>query len=285
MPQIGAHTFLLKEIYGLSSASNQNSGSNYPPQADDPYASTPNECIVCLTSPRDVVLLPCRHLVVCRDCAVGMVEFGAGGKVARRDEGAGEETATGGAATAGGAGTSGTSATPAAAAVAGGTTTGGRERRKKKAKGWYCPVCRQPYTSLLRLALPENAKPHRTPAASRMASRAPSIRSVHTTHTLHRQASRATLPDGAERMLEGLRPADAADSDEDEEEPVHAQHGDTAVVGDGRPQFVLGPEVDAEGEKKAEVVHMEDLAGQASQPAHVADGRTSEEIKRGWKQV
>jgi len=24
-------------------------------------------------------------------------------------------------------------------------------RRKRKAKGWFCPVCRQPYTSLLRI--------------------------------------------------------------------------------------------------------------------------------------
>jgi len=65
-----------------------------------------------------------------------MVEFGAGGKVARRDDNT--EIDTG--ATAGG------SLSPAAAPnppVAGGTTATGRERRKKKAKGWYCPVCRQ----------------------------------------------------------------------------------------------------------------------------------------------
>jgi len=109
----------------------------------DPYASTPNECIVCLTSPRDVVLLPCRHLVVCRDCAVGMVEFGAGGKVGRR-----EETGTVGAVPDDVAPSPlPLGATPVIGVtnpqVAGGTTTTGRERRKKKAKGWYCPVCRQ----------------------------------------------------------------------------------------------------------------------------------------------
>ena len=143
---IGAHTFLLKEIYGLSSTSTQAQQPTYPPNADaeaDPYASTPNECIVCLTSPRDVVLLPCRHLVVCRDCAVGMVEFGAGGKVARREDAPsgtpGEEVANGGSA-AGAAAANGTMPNPQ---VAGGTTATGRERRKKKAKGWYCPVCRQ----------------------------------------------------------------------------------------------------------------------------------------------
>lgn len=217
-----------------------------------------------------------------------MVEFGAGGKVARRDEGAGEETAG----STGAAAAAGTTAGPAASAsvptpaVAGGTTTGGRERRKKKAKGWYCPVCRQPYTSLLRLALPENAKPHRTPAASRMASRAPSIRSVHTTHTLHRQASRATLPDGAERMLEGLRP-EGADDESDEEESAAVVGSEShvgGVVSDGRPQFVLGPEVDAatvDEEKKVEVEHREE-SGQVSSPA--TEGRRSEDTK-GWKQV
>ena len=107
-------------------------------------ASTPNECIVCLTNPRDVVLLPCRHLVVCRECAVGMIECGAGGKVARREEanettGATEGGDNGGAE----AGPSGAAATGTTAAAAPTTTTGGRERRKKKGKGWFCPVCRQ----------------------------------------------------------------------------------------------------------------------------------------------
>lgn len=143
---IGTHTFLLKEIYGLSSTQN-NTSSTYPPNADgqeaDPYASTPNECIVCLTSPRDVVLLPCRHLVVCRDCAVGMIEFGAGGKVARREDNPTEGTdgaaGAGASAAGGGAAAAGAAAPP----VSGGTTATARERRKKKPKGWYCPVCRQ----------------------------------------------------------------------------------------------------------------------------------------------
>lgn len=150
--QIGHHAFLLKEIYGLASSSHNDapvsSGSGVGdsnPAGEDPMASTPNECIVCLTNPRDVVLLPCRHLVVCRECAVGMIEFGAGGKVARREEGneasgAGEVAAD---ATGenGGAGTSAAAGTTTAAPAT--TTTGGRERRKKKGKGWFCPVCRQ----------------------------------------------------------------------------------------------------------------------------------------------
>jgi hypothetical protein len=68
-----------------------------------------------------------------------MIEFGAGGKVARRDEG---DTGTG-ETPAGGADAAAAAAGAPAPPVAGGTTATGRERRKKKAKGWYCPVCRQ----------------------------------------------------------------------------------------------------------------------------------------------
>ncbi|ORY31359.1 hypothetical protein BCR39DRAFT_526283 [Naematelia encephala] len=269
---IGAHTFLLKEIYGLSSTSTQQTQTSYPPTAGDvdPYASTPNECIVCLTAPRDVVLLPCRHLVVCRDCAVGMVEFGAGGKVGRREDNA--VTAEDGAATGAGG------ATPAVPnpQVAGGTTERGRERRKKKAKGWYCPVCRQPYTSLLRLALPASAKPPRTPGASRLPSRAPSIRSVRSTNTLRRVPSIApTLPDGAERMLEGLYPH-GHDDDDDDDNMVDIE----PVAHSERPQFVLGPEVDEDDKVKEEVEHRE-VAGEGSRGSSRQDAREG----AGWREV
>ncbi|WWC62456.1 uncharacterized protein I303_105052 [Kwoniella dejecticola CBS 10117] len=286
---IGSHTFLLKEIYGLSSTSTSSTSNNtqYPPAADDPYASTPNECIVCLTSPRDVVLLPCRHLVVCRDCAVGMVEYGAGGKVGRREDG--ENGAADGAAagTTPGAGASGsgTAAAPTPQ-VAGGTTTAGRERRKKKVKGWYCPVCRQPYTSLLRLALPESSKPSPDADAeggeeshshshdlARVPSRAASVRTTRTTRSVLAPSIAPTLPDGAERMLDDLRPDDVKardgldnDNDDDEDEGDnpgtntaingHAQGG----VGVGeRPQFVIGQE-DADA-KKVETEHREHAPG------------------------
>ncbi|OCF40191.1 hypothetical protein I317_06016 [Kwoniella heveanensis CBS 569] len=266
---IGAHTFLLKEIYGLSSTSTSTS-TTYPPNQDDPYASTPNECIVCLTSPRDVVLLPCRHLVVCRDCAVGMVEYGAGGKVARREEGAndaaaGENDAAGGSG-AGGAGGSGSANTPQ---VAGGTTATGRERRKKKVKGWYCPVCRQPYTSLLRLALPESDKDATATGAgvgaelARIPSRAVSVR---TTRSLRAPSLAPTLPEGAERMLDQLRPDDVRardnddDDDDDNEEAVARAHEASESE---RPQFVVANANDEDD--KGETEHREH-AGQHEQP-------------------
>lgn len=214
--QIGAHSFLLKEIYGLSSSGAETA-------SDDPYASTPNECIVCLTSPRDVVLLPCRHLVVCRECAVGMVEFGAGGRVARREEddpgAAGTGTAAGG--TTGGIGATADAGAPALAAPPPPAPT----RRKKKAKGWYCPVCRQPYTSLLRLALPSPKEPESPGpnAGAPLLSRQQSMKSIRSTRTTRSLAP--TLPDGAEEMLSRLGPE--VDSDEEE--------GD-------RPTFVLAEE-------------------------------------------
>ncbi|KXN86687.1 hypothetical protein AN958_09774 [Leucoagaricus sp. SymC.cos] len=180
---IGPHTFQLHEIYGLTSSANAqsttsapNESHTYPPQAapttgaeeDDPSS----ECLLCLSSPREVVLIPCRHLVACKECALNMVEFGAGGNITHTSEpaapppatvtgnsGAGEgandtsngtpgttTTGTGGTPTV--APTSPTTAAPVTVAIPPVTAA----RRKRKAKGWFCPVCRQPYTSLLRIS-------------------------------------------------------------------------------------------------------------------------------------
>lgn len=107
-----------------------------------------SECLLCLSSPREVVLIPCRHLVACKECALNMVEFGAGGNITHAAEPAvpvpaviaeGPDTA-GASTTVASDGTPATvpptSATPAIPPV---TNT----RRKRKAKGWFCPVCRQ----------------------------------------------------------------------------------------------------------------------------------------------
>lgn len=92
--QIGPHTFHLHEIYGLSSASTPSTVPavnpavfTYPPTAATPADDEPSsECLVCLSSPREVVLLPCRHLVACKECAINMVEFGAGGAIMHTEE-------------------------------------------------------------------------------------------------------------------------------------------------------------------------------------------------------
>ncbi|KIY64545.1 hypothetical protein CYLTODRAFT_425102 [Cylindrobasidium torrendii FP15055 ss-10] len=153
---IGPHTFHLHEIYGLSSSS---SGSHaptaplpdtntYPPESPPQHAPVADEepsseCLLCLSSAREVVLLPCRHLVACKDCALNMVEFGAGGSITHPEETtAGDDTAANG--------DEGAEATNNQAVVP--TPAPAPTRRKRKAKGWFCPVCRQPYTSLLRIS-------------------------------------------------------------------------------------------------------------------------------------
>jgi len=154
---IGPHTFHLHEIYGLSSQSTQASHPptdathTYPPIAPPPTDDEPtSECLVCLSSPREVVLLPCRHLVACRECAVNMVEFGAGGAITHAETepapaGDNENTAQ-------------NTETPAPQEEGSGVVpqtqlaqAQAANRRKRRAKGWFCPVCRQPYTSLLRI--------------------------------------------------------------------------------------------------------------------------------------
>jgi hypothetical protein len=154
---IGPHTFHLHEIYGLSSQSTSSShpqaaspepdAHTYPPASasaapmheDEPSS----ECLLCLSSPREVILLPCRHLVACKECAINMVEFGAGGNIIHSEEAAAATTA--GEASA----TEAPASIPAAPVPA---TIAQNIRRKRKAKGWFCPVCRRPYTSLLRIS-------------------------------------------------------------------------------------------------------------------------------------
>ena len=188
--RIGAHAFHLHEIYGLAAHTGSSGDGahthptaplpapahSYPPTADASLAALGGvrgtthdadadaddataECLLCLSAPREVVLLPCRHLVACRECAVNMVEFGAGGTLVHSDP---TPTDTAPAA----AGTTGASATNASTNAESGATenteTGGNTttptpapapvvptppapttRRKRKAKGWFCPVCRQ----------------------------------------------------------------------------------------------------------------------------------------------
>ncbi|CAL1699257.1 unnamed protein product [Somion occarium] len=187
---IGPHTFHLHEIYGLSANSTTATHTvaptappalethSYPPTSP-PATSTPalqddgtsSECLLCLSSPREVVLLPCRHLVACRECAVNMIEFGAGGTIARTESNdgtsasvpAGDESTPANVETDGATGEEGgegsapapTPSDPTAAIQPVPTPViipaVNNHRRKRKAKGWFCPVCRQPYTSMLRI--------------------------------------------------------------------------------------------------------------------------------------
>ncbi|KAJ1311694.1 hypothetical protein OPQ81_010167 [Rhizoctonia solani] len=175
---IGNHTFRLHEIYGLASANAPTPAhQTYPPApaTDQDGEALPDahaqqqtyefagaECVLCLSSPREVMLLPCRHLVACKECAENMITFGAGEGVSAPADPAAEQTTTSANANTNqpSTGTPNANAnttapeplTPFQAAAAAG-------RRKRKAKGWFCPVCRQPYTSLLRISMqPLNIK-------------------------------------------------------------------------------------------------------------------------------
>lgn len=173
--KIGPHTFHLHEIYGLTSSSTtphaptHTSDHTYPPPVTPSDVNAmplpagtedemQSECLLCLSSPREVVLLPCRHLVACKECALNMVEFGAGGTITQATEGEAEPvadpianngsptalTAEGDASPVAASPAAATPPTPAAASAA----PGANARRKRKAKGWFCPVCRQRELSL-----------------------------------------------------------------------------------------------------------------------------------------
>ncbi|KAJ8462197.1 hypothetical protein ONZ45_g18021 [Pleurotus djamor] len=170
---IGPHTFQLHEIFGLSTKSHTDHAHaptaplptdasavhTYPPAATtSPIVPAPehdddpsSECLLCLSSPREVVLLPCRHLVACKECALNMVEFGAGGTITHTEEPTTATHATtednANETTNADAANNTAEAPPPEPVV----VTPAPTRRKRKAKGWFCPVCRQPYTSLLRI--------------------------------------------------------------------------------------------------------------------------------------
>ncbi|HEV7737627.1 MAG TPA: hypothetical protein VGO47_09700 [Chlamydiales bacterium] len=92
-----------------------------------------------------------------------MVEFGAGGQLVHNEDpvtlaaeyppaGEGQAGESSGAAGNGDDTQNGQPSTPAPIPAP------SRSRRKRKPKGWFCPVCRQPYTSLLRISTTVPAK-------------------------------------------------------------------------------------------------------------------------------
>jgi hypothetical protein len=87
--QVGDKAYELHELYGIdgaraaaatasSAGGGSASGSAGAPAAGSGAAARTlaeqslaagSECVVCLTEPRDTVVLPCRHLCLCDDCA------------------------------------------------------------------------------------------------------------------------------------------------------------------------------------------------------------------------
>ncbi|KZT60910.1 hypothetical protein CALCODRAFT_515044 [Calocera cornea HHB12733] len=200
---IGRHAFTLHEIYGLASGTSDPhpqpaiapppQAHSYPPTAAAPPIDTAShapECILCLSSPRSVVLMPCRHLVACKECALNMLEFGAGGTIQQPVED-GTDGAPG--EPSGAAAGNDTGVVAGLAGLASGRT---ERRRKRKVKGWFCPICRQAYTSMLRISAA-------APAGELVAEIEDETEPKDADHAHAQRASTSTVPAGWKVHEEG----------------------------------------------------------------------------------
>ena len=105
---------------------------------------------------------------------------------------------------------------------------------------------------------------------------------MHSTHTLRRPPSIApTLPDGAEMMLNRLRPEGA---DEDVSDHDHDSDHEREVEPE-RPQFVLGPGFDDE-DTKQQVEHREVAdASESTLAEQTSEARRQSQDGKGWKEA
>ncbi|XP_030877728.1 E3 ubiquitin-protein ligase MGRN1-like [Leptonychotes weddellii] len=62
--QVDRVSYLLQEIYGIENKNNQETKPS-----DEENSDNSSECVVCLSDPRDTLILPCRHLCLCNSCA------------------------------------------------------------------------------------------------------------------------------------------------------------------------------------------------------------------------
>ena len=61
----GGRTLVMKELYGTPAAPSAQSAGG----GEEHEGTNGTECVVCLSAPRCVAALPCRHLSLCEDCS------------------------------------------------------------------------------------------------------------------------------------------------------------------------------------------------------------------------
>jgi hypothetical protein len=142
---IDSNAFLLQEVYGF--LDDETGG------ADDSGA---RDCVICLSEPRDTIVLPCRHLCLCRSCARTLRNQGILGFLIQGGNDAASPTTPGGEQ----AGTPGAEATPVATPTSPNNfSLFGAPPELPSAHIQIgppkCPICRQVFHSLCAINLPQ----------------------------------------------------------------------------------------------------------------------------------
>jgi len=63
---------VLKEIFGIEREQEDHNGGGESAMSPEPGADMGDdntECVVCMSSPKDTMVLPCRHMCLCNPCA------------------------------------------------------------------------------------------------------------------------------------------------------------------------------------------------------------------------